>query len=141
MGVLPVQIVTPERIAWEGEADSVVVPAYDGLWGILPGHAPLLAQLTAGVVQIRRGDDVRTLVVSGGFVEVHEGRLSLFAETAEMAEEIDLERARQAAERARIALKSRGPAEDLGQAEASLRRALVRLRAAERMPRRPSARP
>lgn len=129
---LPLSIVTPERVTWEGEVDSLIVPAADGQLGILPGHAPLLAQLGPGVVQIRSGEETRLLSVSGGFVEVFEGRVSLFAETAELAEEIDAVRARQSAERARSAIKGpmASPA-DLAQAEAALRRALVRLKALE----------
>lgn len=128
---LPLSIVTPERPAWEGEVDSLVVPAHGGRLGILPGHAPLLVELKAGTVVIRSGEDTRLLAVSGGFVEVYKGRVSVFAETAELAEEIDAERARQAAARARSALKA-SPGDRMdAQAIAALERALARLRAAE----------
>jgi F-type H+-transporting ATPase subunit epsilon len=129
---IPLSIVTPESVTWEGEVDSLVVPAQDGQLGILPGHAPLLAQLAPGALQIRTGDDVKILAVSGGFVEVFGGRVSVFAESAEMAEEIDSERARQAAERAKAALhQPAGQEADLAQAQAALRRALVRLKVFE----------
>jgi F-type H+-transporting ATPase subunit epsilon len=98
---VPTTIVTPESTAWEGEADSLMIPAHEGQLGILPGHAPLLAQLAPGVLQIRSGGDVKLLAVSGGFLEVFEGRASIFAETAEMDEQIDEERARQSAEQAK----------------------------------------
>ena len=128
---ISVSIVTPERPTWEGEVDSLVLPAFEGQLGILPGHAPLLAELTPGTVVMRDGAETRLLAVSGGFVEVHGGRVSVFAETAEMADEIDAERARQAAERARAKIKST-PAEKLdAQAVAALERALARLRAQE----------
>lgn len=135
---IALSIVTPERVTWEGEVDSLVIPAYDGQLGILPGHAPLLAQLTPGVAQIRAGEETRLLAVSGGYAEVYGGRVSLFAETAELAEEIDAERARQAVEKARAAM--RGPAEAVEpeQALAALRRALVRLKVAEQVRRRPA---
>lgn len=128
----PLSIVTPERPTWEGEVDALVVPAQEGQLGILPGHAPLLAQLRPGTVIIRQGsEEPRLLAVSGGFVEVHSGRVSLFAETAEMAEEIDAERARQSVEKARAALKH-GPEEKFdSNAVAALERALARLRAYE----------
>jgi F-type H+-transporting ATPase subunit epsilon len=131
MNRLPLRVVTPEKIAWEGYVDSLTVPAWEGSLGILPGHAPLLAQLREGVARARSGDEERLLAISGGFVEVFDGKASLFAETAELAEEIDAERARQAAERAKKALKS--PAADVSdeQAAAALRRAMVRLRVAE----------
>jgi F-type H+-transporting ATPase subunit epsilon len=128
---IPLSIVTPERPTWEGDVDSLVVPAFEGQLGILPGHAPLLVELKAGTVVIRTGDDSRLLAVSGGFVEVYKGRVSVFAESAELAEEIDAERARQAADRARSALKA-SPADRLDvQALAALERALARLRAHE----------
>lgn len=128
---LPVSIVTPEKPVWEGEVDSLVIPAFNGQLGILPGHTPLLVQLVAGPMVLRTGPDTRVLAVSGGFVEVHQGRVSVFVETAEMAEEIDAERARQAERHARAALKV-SPAERLdAQALAALERALARLRAHE----------
>ena len=130
MNRLPLRVVTPEKVAWEGEVDSLTVPAWEGSLGILPGHAPLLAQLREGAVRARSGDAERLLAVSGGFVEVFEGRVSLFAETAELAEEIDAERARQAAEGAKRALKSSSDVSD-EKAAAALRRAMARLRVSE----------
>jgi len=131
MNRLPLRIVTPEKVAWEGEVDSMTVPAWDGSLGILPGHAPLLAQLREGAVHARSGDAERLLAVSGGVVEVFEGRVSVFAETAELAEEIDAERARQAAEAAKKALKASAENVSEEQAAAALRRAMARLRVAE----------
>lgn len=136
---MTLSIVTPERVTWEGEVTSLVAPAFDGQLGVLPGHAPLLAQLTPGIVQIRAGEETRLLAVSGGYVEVYGGRVSLFAETAELAEEIDAERARQAVEKARAAMHGAEAAVP-EQALAALRRALVRLKVAEQIRRRPSAR-
>jgi F-type H+-transporting ATPase subunit epsilon len=135
---IPLSIVTPERVAWEGEVDSLVVPAAGGQLGVLPGHAPLLAQLTPGVVQIRSGEETRALAVSGGYLEVHGGRAALFAETAELAEEIDAERARQAVERAKAALHQPSGVTEPEKALAALRLALVRLKAVEKVRRRPS---
>ena len=128
---LEVVVVTPERSVLATEADFVVVPAHDGELGILKNHAPLLAQLQPGEIRITRGSDVEAIAVSGGFVEVRANRVSLFTETAEMAQEIDAERARQAAERAKAALRSSTTRSDLANAEASLRRALIRLKVSE----------
>lgn len=130
MSRLPLRIVTPEKVAWEGDVDSLVVPAVEGQLGILPGHAPLLAQLAPGPMRVRDGEDVRLLALSGGFVEVYGGRASVFAETAELADEIDGERARQAHERAKAALQTPGAVVD-EQAQAALRRALIRMRVFE----------
>lgn len=128
---LPLRIVTPEKVAWEGTVDSLTVPAWEGGLGILPGHAPLLAQMKEGVVRIREKGEERLLAVSGGFVEVLDGKVSLFAETAELAGEIDAERARQSAEAAKKSLKTPAAGVLDEQALASLRRAMARLRVAE----------
>jgi F-type H+-transporting ATPase subunit epsilon len=139
---LALSIVTPEKVAWEGEVDSLVVPAFEGLLGVLPGHAPLLTQLTEGVVRMRSGAEEKLLSVSGGFLEVLGERASVFAETAEMADEIDAERAHQAAEKARQALQGRSDEPfDAEKANAALRRALVRLKVARTPGRRPSRPP
>ncbi|HRY29167.1 MAG TPA: ATP synthase F1 subunit epsilon [Elusimicrobiota bacterium] len=134
----PLSVVTPEKVSWEGNVDSLVIPAHEGQLGILPGHAPLLAQLTPGVVRIRQGEETRLLAVSGGYVEVFGGKVSLFAETAELESEIDAERARQAVSKARSDL--RGGAGEPGGSEqtmAALRLALARLRVADRLRRPP----
>jgi len=96
MSSMTVDIMTPERLVMQTQADSVVVPASDGELGILPQHAPLLAQLQPGQIRLRHGETTELFAVSGGYVEVQNNRISIFAETAEMPQEIDIERARQA---------------------------------------------
>ncbi len=96
---IAVEIVTPERLVKEAQVDSVIVPAIDGELGILPNHAPLLAQLQPGAIRLNQNGNTELFAVSGGFIEVDKNKVSVFAETAEMATEIDEERARQAAER------------------------------------------
>ncbi len=136
---LAVDIMSPERLVMQFQADSVVVPAAEGELGILPQHAPLLAQLEPGEIRLRRGDQVEFFAISGGFVEVVNNRVSIFAETAEMAQEIDLERARQAADRAKAEIKAAKTDVDLAQAESALRRALARLRVTEGLRRGPKS--
>ncbi len=134
--MIELEVITPERLAFAELADFVSLPAIDGEVGILPGHAPLLVQLATGELRIRCGERTEHFAVSGGFAEVLKNRVHVFAETAEMQGEISAERARQAAERARKDIqKAAGPA-DLEQAQASLRRALLRLRIAEGLSRR-----
>ncbi len=128
-----VELITPERVVKQVQADAVVIPAVDGELGILEHHLPLVAQLKAGEVRLRQGDAIEHFAVSGGFVEVQNNTVKVFAETAEMAQDIDLERARQAAQRAKEALKATRHEMDLAQAEAALRRALVRLHVAENL--------
>ncbi len=133
---ITVDILTPERNVLQAQADSVVVPAADGELGILPQHAPLVAELQPGEIRLRTGNEIQLFAVSGGFVEVQNNHVVVMAETAEMAHEIDVERARQAAERAKAALRAPVGTIDMAQAEAALRRALVRLHAVESVQRR-----
>jgi len=136
MAVISIDILTPDRRVLQAQADSVVVPAADGELGILADHTPLVAQLQPGEIRMRSGNDVQIFAVSGGFVEVQNNHVVVLAETAEMAHEIDAERARQAAERAKAALRSPSGPADMAQAEATLRRALARLHAVENVRRR-----
>lgn len=133
-----VTVITPERIAQETQATAVFFPAADGEMGVLQNHVPLLAELRAGEVRIHSGDGVELLAISGGFVEVRDNQVSIFAETAELAEEIDVERARQAAETAKRKRQELPQDRSLLEAEAAMRRALVRLRVAESHRRRSS---
>ena len=130
---LTLELVTPEKVAMQGQADFVVLPAFEGEMGVLPNHEPFLVQLTAGEVRVTENGQVRRFAVSGGFAEIKDNRVSLFAETAEMAEQIDAERAKQSLEKAKaeIAKKDIDPI-TLAAAEASLRRAQVRLLVATR---------
>ena len=130
------ELVSPERVVLKDEVDFVVLPAYEGQMGVLPGHAPLLCQLVEGELKIRKNDVFRFFAVSGGFAEVHPDRVEVFAEAAEMEKEIDAERARQALERAKKVITQAKSQEDLARAQAALRRALIRLRVTEGISRR-----
>ena len=102
MATLQVELVAVERKIWSGEATMVIARTTEGDLGVLPGHAPLLGQLAeGGVVTIRTdsGDDL-VAAAHGGFVSVTERGVSILAETAEIASEIDVERAREALRRA-----------------------------------------
>ena len=130
---LTLEMVTPEKVALQATAEFVVLPAHNGEMGVLPGHARFLVALRPGEVRVTAPGGERThFAVGGGFADVGGDRVSIFAETAELAQEIDAERARQSLERARA--ETRGPSIDpmtLAQAEAAIRRAQVRLRVAE----------
>jgi F-type H+-transporting ATPase subunit epsilon len=130
-GKLTLELVTPERPAFSGEGDFVVLPAWEGEMGILPGHAPFLVQLRPGEVRFKDGEETKLFAVSGGFAEVRDDKVALFAETAEMAESIDAERAHQALERAKAELLNKNvDSLTLARAEAALLRAQVRLKVA-----------
>jgi F-type H+-transporting ATPase subunit epsilon len=130
---LRLELATPIRLVVSEQADEVVVPGSDGYFGVLPGHAPLLALLGAGEVMYRSGRSERYLAVSGGFAEVGPDHVTILAETAERPEEIDTGRARAARERAEALLTARGSDEmDYPRALAALARAQARLQVAAR---------
>lgn len=131
MSAVIFEVVTPERKILREEVESVVVPGAEGYLGILPRHTPLLTTLKPGVVHYRTaGGKTERLAVSGGFMEAGPDRAVILADTAELASEIDAERARQARERAEKRLRERPPGLDVARAEAALARSLARLKAA-----------
>lgn len=131
------EVVTPDGQVYSGDVDAVVVPARQGYMGILPGHAPLLAELGIGEISIRTGDGTDYMFCSWGFLEVLPGRVVLLAQTAEMASDIDVRRAEEAKARAEKMLASTDPGTDFRGAEMALMQAISRLNAAHRMVRRP----
>jgi F-type H+-transporting ATPase subunit epsilon len=133
---LRVELATPMRLVLAEDADEVVIPGSDGYFGVLPGHAPLLALLGVGEVMCRIGRMERYLAVSGGFAEVGPERVTILAETAERPEDIDRARAQAARERAEHQLAARGGDTEVDYAgvAAALERAQVRLRVAARRP-------
>ena len=124
---LTFEIVTPERQVLAEQADEVVLPSADGSMGVLPGHAPLLAQLDVGEVSYRVGSERHFLAVSGGFAEVLRESVSVLATTCERAEEIDLDRAERSRERASENLSLDKSEQEFHRAEARLRRAMCRI--------------
>src|SRR6187549_3718256 len=130
---LLLEIVTPERELFSDQVDAVVCPGIDGELGILPHHAPLLTTLGFGELRIRRGGDEEFFAIAGGFLQVRPDKVVVMAETADMASEIDVEKALEARREAEQALSEgfEEPA-DLARARASLQRALLRIRVAER---------
>ncbi len=132
---MPIQleIVTPERLVYEDEVDSVNVPGIEGELGILPHHAPLLSILGFGELRIRKGGAEESFAIVGGFVQVRPDKVVVMAETADLAAEIDLEKAQEARREAERALET-GYSEgaDLSAARAALQTALMRIRVAER---------
>lgn len=127
------EIVTPEKRAYSDDVDAVVLPGSEGELGILPHHAPLISLLGAGELRIRKGATEESFAIVGGFVQVRPDKIVVMAETADLAAEIDIERAQEARREAERALEA-GLAEpaDLAPARASLQAALVRIRVAER---------
>src|ERR687893_2131334 len=132
---LRLDIITPERNVLSETVDSVTVPGANGELGILPGHTPLISQLQTGVLAYAQGGTTRRLMVSGGFVEVRDDRVSVLADVAERPEEIDAARARLAREHAEKTLSSfSGTEEDFETARARLERSVTRLQLATGAP-------
>lgn len=134
MPKLNVEVVSAERVVFTGEANMVVAPGSEGVLGILPRHASLLTTLAPGALRIKQDGDEIDIAVSGGFLQVHNDRVEVLTDAAERAEEIDLQRAeeaRQRAQRALAELPQGAERADAAAMEAALRRSLARLKVAE----------
>lgn len=137
------EIVSQERLVYEGDADIVVVPGVAGEMGILPNHAPLLTTLKFGILKVRYREREEVFTVAGGVVEVQPDIITVLADAAENVEEIDLARAEAARKRAEEYIEQ-GPPPDTDEylaMEAALRRSNLRLEAARRYRRGKPTRP
>ncbi len=130
---LLLEIVTSERLVYSDYVDSVQIPGIEGELGILPHHTPLVSMLGMGELRIRKGASEESFAIFGGFLQVRPDKVVVMAETADLASEIDLERAQEARRQAEKALET-GYHEtaDLAAARAALQQALLRIRVAER---------
>src|SRR5829696_8750732 len=130
---LQLEIVTPEKLAYQDEVDSVVLPGSQGEIGVLPHHAPLVSTLGAGELRLRKGGNEEFFAIVGGFLQVLPDKVVVMAETADIASDIDLEKAQEARRKAEQALEGgTGEGADLTAARAQLQAALIRIRVAER---------
>lgn len=124
---LELEIVTPDKKVVSDRAEEVQIPGLNGYLGILPGHAPLITELAVGEISYRRDGNTVNLSVAWGFAEVLPHKVTILAETAERAEEIDVKRAEEQRQRAEQHLKSGDPNIDYERALNALRRAETRL--------------
>lgn len=130
---LHVEIVTPEGPTYTGEVDGLVAPGVNGYFGLLPNHAPLIAELGIGDLRLRQGTQWQHFAIAGGMLHIRDGKVTIIGDAVERAADIDVERAEQAAERARERLAHRGQLDiDPVRAEIALTRALNRLKVAGR---------
>ena len=128
MSKMTVEVVTPERVVYSGQAEMVIARGVEGDLGILPNHMPLVTPLKIAPVRIKvEGGQETKVAVSGGFMEVRGDKVTILAETAELPGDIDVERAKAAKERAEKRLAERYPDLDVKRAERALQRALARL--------------
>jgi F-type H+-transporting ATPase subunit epsilon len=132
---LKLEVVTPKGAVVSQEVDIVTAPGYGGEFGVLANHAPFLSTIKTGVLTYKTGAQEETLMVSGGFCEVSNNKLTFLVESAERGTDIDVERAMRAKERAEKRLaeaQAQKEKFDRTRAEAALQRALSRLKVAER---------
>ena len=121
------EIVTPVKLMVKDAAEEAQIPGLSGYLGILPGHAPLITELAVGVITYKASGVTHTLSVAWGFMEVLQDKVTILAETAERPQEIDVERAQKAKDRADQRLKSNDLKVDYTRAQNALQRAETRL--------------
>ncbi len=123
------EIVTPAKKLFSEDIRFVVVPGVMGELGILPEHTPLMSALKIGIVRFEQDGKTYKVAITGGFVEIRNNKVTVLADSAERAEDIDRQRAEKAKERAEKRLASKTSDLDLARAEEALKRALNRLKA------------
>ena len=126
------KVMTVDHCFYDGEGDRIIIRTTQGDAGILPGHVPYVAAIGIGGLTIIKDGEKRVAAVSGGFVEVSKEQTVVFARTCEWADEIDVKRAEQAAERARAALQQKESARAHDLAQVRLKKAVNRIRVAEK---------
>jgi len=125
---IQLDIVTPERLLISEAVEEVIAPGSEGEFGVLPGHCRFLTTLRIGELRYRQGDQWKRLSVSWGFAEVDPQRITVLAEIAERAEDIDMARAEAAAKTAEQQLSTASKHEEMAAARAQLEKALLRLK-------------
>jgi len=133
---LNLEVVTPTKLVVSEQVDLCTVPGSEGVFGVMANHAPILSTLNIGEVHYQKDGDQVRVAISGGFVEVSSNKMTVLAEAAEISEEIDVERALKAKERAEKRLQEAASGRediDIARAKAALARALARLKVAGKM--------
>ena len=132
MATMLFEMVTAEKLLFSEQVESIVAPGEAGELGILPHHAPLLSILKSGELRVTQDGQEQSIAITGGFLEVLDNKVTVLADAAEHAGEIELERAEEAVRRAEERIASRDTDLDLERAIGSLRRAQVRVTVARR---------
>jgi F-type H+-transporting ATPase subunit epsilon len=128
------EIVSQDRMVFQGDVDIVIVPGVDGEMGILPHHTPLLSTLGMGILKVRKGEKEEVFTIAGGVVEIQPDIITVLADAAENVREIDITRAEAARKRAEELLEEGKPpdTDEYLMLEAALRRSNLRLNAVKR---------
>jgi F-type H+-transporting ATPase subunit epsilon len=132
---MQLEIVTPEKIIYTGEVDEIVINTADGEIAILPHHVNLMTKVLPGEMTLKIGNKTQYMAITGGFLEVSNNKITLLADYAVQAEEIEINKALEAQKRAEEILKKKESgisAQDLAAAQGDLRRAILELKVAHR---------
>ncbi|GGA21204.1 MULTISPECIES: F0F1 ATP synthase subunit epsilon [Psychrobacillus] len=127
MKTLTVNIVTPDGPVYDSQVDMIIAKTASGEIGILPGHIPTVAPLVIGAVKLKKDGKSEYVAVNGGFVEVRPEKVSILTQSAEVASNIDVARAKESMKRAEQRLQGKADATDFNRAELSLKRAMNRI--------------
>ena len=122
-----VEIIQPKRILVSGEYDQIIIPGVEGDFGVLANHTPFITKLRPGILEFISNDNSEAFEIHNGYVNIQNNQVKIVCETIEKREEIDINRAKQAKERAEMRMKSNEENIDFRRAELALKRALVRL--------------
>ena len=132
-GKILLEVVTPDKLIFSEYVDQVLAPGTEGDFGVLPGHCPFLATLRIGELEYWIGEKIQYMSVLWGFTEVTPNKVTVLAEIAEKAEDIDVERAKQKLAEAEVDLERSGSPSELEKAKISLEKARLRQKVAERL--------
>lgn len=135
---LHLEVITPEKVIYESEADEIVAPTVNGQIGILPNHIGLLTKIIPGELIIRKGNNQYLLAITGGFLEVNNNNVSILADYAIKAEDVEIARAQEAQKRAEKLMQEKTTDKDFKVAQAELIKAVLELRVANKIKKRPT---
>ena len=130
--LLQLEVITQEKVTLKDQIDILIAPGYNGQISILPGHCNLLTRLTAGEMFILKGPSSTILAITGGFLDIHNNKITVMADSAVRADEIDIQKVETAKQKAEDALKQKLSKKEFAVASADLRRAVLELKVAKR---------
>lgn len=135
---LLLEIITPEKVIYKDEADEVIAPTVDGEIAILPNHVNLLTQVSPGELIVKKGNNLQHLAITGGFLEVSGNKISILAEYAVKAQDIEVGRAMEAKKRAEKIMSEKSTDNELKVAQGEMLKAILELKVATKHKKRPA---
>jgi len=129
---LALEIITPTKVVLNEEVDEITLPTVNGEISILPNHIDLLTKIKPGEMTIHRNGKIELFAITGGFLEINNNKVSILADHAIHADDIEIAKAEQAKERAEKAMKEKGTEQDFVIAEAELRKSILELKVARK---------